>query len=143
LSITHHSQERPSTGPQTLCSSTVHAAKSKAAAPVRKKATRGNDPVRLPLHERLRLRDDDGSTGELPCLLLLLSLLLDVTGGGMGRRILGWLGVNTKNWYRKGIDLWAEFGKETPFGRKFSSKDSVKLLAVGSAPSFGRRAVCA
>jgi hypothetical protein len=50
--------------------------------------------------------------------------------------------VNTKNWYRKGTDLWAEFGKEAPFGRKFSSKDSVKILAVGSAPSFGRRAVC-
>jgi hypothetical protein len=26
--------------------------------------------------------------------------------------------VNTKNWYRKGIDLWAEFGNEMPFGRK-------------------------
>jgi hypothetical protein len=51
--------------------------------------------------------------------------------------------VNTKNWYRKGTDLWAEFGKEAPFGRKFSSKDSVKMLAVGSTPSFGRRAVCA
>jgi hypothetical protein len=51
--------------------------------------------------------------------------------------------VNIKNWYRKESDLWAEFGKETPFGRKFSSKDSVKIPAVGSAPSFGRRAVCA
>jgi hypothetical protein len=51
--------------------------------------------------------------------------------------------VNTKNWYRKGTDLWAEFGKEAPFDRKFSSKDSAKILAVGSAPSFGRRAVCA
>jgi hypothetical protein len=50
--------------------------------------------------------------------------------------------VNTKNWYKKGTDLWAEFGKEAPFGRKFSSKDSVKILAVGSTPSFGRRAVC-
>jgi hypothetical protein len=49
--------------------------------------------------------------------------------------------VNTKNWYRKETDLWAEFGKETPFGRKFSSKDSVKMPAVGSAPSFGRRVV--
>jgi hypothetical protein len=37
--------------------------------------------------------------------------------------------------------LWAEFGKETPFGRKFSSKHSVKMLAVGSTPSFGRRVV--
>jgi hypothetical protein len=50
--------------------------------------------------------------------------------------------VNTKNWYRKETDLWAEFGKETPFGRKFSSKDSIKIPAVGSTPSFGRRAVC-
>jgi hypothetical protein len=24
--------------------------------------------------------------------------------------------VNTKNWYRKGVDLWAEFGDEIPFG---------------------------
>jgi hypothetical protein len=37
--------------------------------------------------------------------------------------------------------LWAEFGKETPFGRKFSSKRSVKMPAVGSMPSFDRRAV--
>jgi hypothetical protein len=26
--------------------------------------------------------------------------------------------VNTKNWYRKEPDLWAEFGNEMPFGRK-------------------------
>jgi hypothetical protein len=37
--------------------------------------------------------------------------------------------------------LWAEFGKEIPFGGKFSSKHSVKMLAVGRTPSFGRRAV--
>jgi hypothetical protein len=49
--------------------------------------------------------------------------------------------VNTKNWYRKETDLWVEFGKETPFSRKFSSKPSVKVPAVGSTPSFGRRAV--
>jgi hypothetical protein len=49
--------------------------------------------------------------------------------------------VNTKNWYKKETDLWAEFSKETPFGRKFASKDSVKMPAVGSAPSFGRRVV--
>jgi hypothetical protein len=49
--------------------------------------------------------------------------------------------VTTKNWYRKETDLWAEFGKETPFCRRFSSKHSVKMPAVGSAPSFGRRAV--
>jgi hypothetical protein len=49
--------------------------------------------------------------------------------------------VNTKNWYRKETDLWAEFGKKTPCDRKFSSKHSVKMPAVGSTPSFGRRAV--
>jgi hypothetical protein len=49
--------------------------------------------------------------------------------------------VNTKNWYRKETGLWAEFGKKTPFGRKFSLKHSVKALAVGSTPSFGRRTV--
>jgi hypothetical protein len=49
--------------------------------------------------------------------------------------------VNTKNWYRKETDFWAEFGKETPFGKKFSSKHLVKMHAVGSTPSFGRRAV--
>jgi hypothetical protein len=49
--------------------------------------------------------------------------------------------VNTKNWYRKETDLWAEFGKETPFGRKFSSKHSVKMPTVGSTTSFDRRAI--
>jgi hypothetical protein len=39
--------------------------------------------------------------------------------------------------------LWAEFCKKTQFDKKFSSKDSVKIPVVGSAPSFGRRAVCA
>jgi hypothetical protein len=37
------------------------------------------------------LHHGDGSTSGLPCLLLLLSLLLDVTGGGMGREIPNWL----------------------------------------------------
>jgi hypothetical protein len=37
--------------------------------------------------------------------------------------------------------LWAEFGKEKPFGSNFSSKHSVKMHAVGSMPSFGRMAV--
>jgi hypothetical protein len=45
------------------------------------------------------------------------------------------------HWYRKETDSWAEFGKETPFGRKFSSKHSVKVPAVGGTPSFGRRDV--
>jgi hypothetical protein len=43
----------------------------------------------------------------------------------------------------KETDLWAEFGKETPFDRKFSSKHSIRMHVVGSTPSFGRRAVCA
>jgi hypothetical protein len=37
----------------------------------------------------------------------------------------------------KGTDLWAEYGNEMPFSRKISSEDSVKMLAVGSTPSFG------
>jgi hypothetical protein len=62
---------------------------------------------------------------------------------GEGQLLVAWPVVNTKNWYRKETDLWAEFGKKTPFGRKFSSKHSVKMPAVGSTPSFGRRDVCA
>jgi hypothetical protein len=27
--------------------------------------------------------------------------------------------VNTKNWYRKETELWAELGKEISFGRRF------------------------
>jgi hypothetical protein len=49
--------------------------------------------------------------------------------------------VNTKNWYRKETDLWAEFGRRAPFGKRFTSKHSVKTPAVGSASAFGRRAV--
>jgi uncharacterized protein (DUF488 family) len=49
--------------------------------------------------------------------------------------------VNTRNWFRKETDLWAEFGKGKPFGRKFSSKHLVKMPAVGSMPLFGRRAI--
>jgi hypothetical protein len=48
--------------------------------------------------------------------------------------------VNTKNWYRKETDLWA-FGKRAPFGKRFSSKHSVKMPAVRSTSSFGRRVV--
>jgi hypothetical protein len=51
--------------------------------------------------------------------------------------------VNTKNWYRKGTDLWAEFGDEIPFGRKIFSEDSARMLAVGNVLSFGKRTVCA
>jgi hypothetical protein len=49
--------------------------------------------------------------------------------------------VNTKNWYREETDLWAEFSRRAPFGKRFSSKHSVKAFAVGSTSSFGRRAV--
>jgi hypothetical protein len=49
--------------------------------------------VRLPLHEQLRLHNDDGSTGRLPRLLLLHSFLIDVTGGGLGRGNPSWLGL--------------------------------------------------
>jgi hypothetical protein len=48
--------------------------------------------------------------------------------------------VNTKNWYREETDLWAD-GRRAPFGRRSSSKHSVKASAVGSTSSFGRRAV--
>jgi hypothetical protein len=53
----------------------------------------GDDLVRLPPREWLRLCGDDGSTAGLPRLLRLLSLLLDVTGGGLGRGIPNWLGL--------------------------------------------------
>jgi hypothetical protein len=49
--------------------------------------------------------------------------------------------VNTKNWYREETDLWAEFGRRAPFGKRFSSKHSVKASVVGSTSSFGRRVV--
>jgi hypothetical protein len=49
--------------------------------------------------------------------------------------------VNNKNWYREETDLWAEFGRRAPFGKRFSSKHSVKTSAVGNTSSFGRRAV--
>jgi hypothetical protein len=49
--------------------------------------------------------------------------------------------VNTKNWYMEETDLWAEFGRKVSFGKRFSSKHSVKVLAVVSESSFGRRTV--
>jgi hypothetical protein len=39
--------------------------------------------------------------------------------------------VNTKNWNRKETDMWAEFGRITPFGKRFSSKHSVEASASG------------
>jgi hypothetical protein len=49
--------------------------------------------------------------------------------------------VNTKNWYREETDLWAEFGRRAPFGKRFSSKHSVKVSVVRSTSSFDRRVV--
>jgi hypothetical protein len=49
--------------------------------------------------------------------------------------------VNTKNWYREETDLWAEFGRRAPFGRRFSSKQSVEASAVGCTSLFRKRAV--
>jgi hypothetical protein len=49
--------------------------------------------------------------------------------------------VHTKNWYREETDLWAEFGRTEPFGRRFSSKFSVEASAVRSTSSFGKRTV--
>jgi hypothetical protein len=51
--------------------------------------------------------------------------------------------VNTKNWYKKESDLWAEFGKETPFGRKFSSKHSVKMPRSGARHHSAEGLFCA
>jgi hypothetical protein len=53
------------------------------------------------------------------------------------------IGVNTKNWSRKGADLWAELVTKYHSAGKISSEDSVKVLAVGTTPSFGKRTVCA
>jgi hypothetical protein len=49
--------------------------------------------------------------------------------------------LTPKNWYREEADLWAEFGRRAPFGKRFSSKHSVKASAVESTSSFGRRDV--
>jgi hypothetical protein len=45
--------------------------------------------------------------------------------------VIEWAYVITKNWYREETDLWAEFGKRTPFGKRFSSKHSVKDACGG------------
>jgi hypothetical protein len=49
--------------------------------------------------------------------------------------------VNTKNWYREETDLWAEFGRRAPIGKRFSSKHSVEASAAESTSPFGRRAI--
>jgi hypothetical protein len=49
--------------------------------------------------------------------------------------------VNTKNWYRGETDMWAEFGRRIPFGRRFSSKHSVGGVCGREYIAFGRRPV--
>jgi hypothetical protein len=52
--------------------------------------------------------------------------------------------VNTKIWYRKESDLWAQFGEKIrPREGRFLQKDSAEKLAVGSSLPFGRGTVCA
>jgi hypothetical protein len=46
--------------------------------------------------------------------------------------------VNTKIWYRKESDLWAQLGEKIrPEEGRFLQKDSAKELAVGSLLPFG------
>jgi hypothetical protein len=52
--------------------------------------------------------------------------------------------VNTKIWYRKESDLWAQLGEKIrPEEGRFLQKDSAKELVVGSLLPFGRGTVCA
>jgi hypothetical protein len=51
--------------------------------------------------------------------------------------------VNTKKWYGKGTDLWAELVTKYRSAGKISPEDSVKMPAVGKASSFGKRTVWA
>jgi hypothetical protein len=73
-------------------------------------------------------------------LLLFFSIWIILVRPNHNSGILK-VGVNTKNWYKEETVLWAEFGRRAPFGKRFSSKYSVKASAVGSMSSFGRRAV--
>jgi hypothetical protein len=52
-------------------------------------------------------------------------------------------GVNTKNWYRRESDLWAQSCKKSRPGEEISSEDSAEMLAVGSLLPFGKGTVCA
>jgi hypothetical protein len=54
------------------------------------------------------------------------------------------LPVNTKIWYRKESDLWAQLGEEIRLEEgRFLQKDSAKGVAVGSLLPFGKETVCA
>jgi hypothetical protein len=48
--------------------------------------------------------------------------------------------VNTKNWYRRECDLWAQLGKKNLVQRRrISSKDSAEMLVVSSFASVRQR----
>jgi hypothetical protein len=51
--------------------------------------------------------------------------------------------VNTKKWYWRKADLWAELGDEYhSAGKRSPQMNRQRMLAVGSAPSFGKGTVC-
>jgi hypothetical protein len=51
-------------------------------------------------------------------------------------------GVNTKIWYRKESDLWAQLDEKIrPEEGRLLQKDSAEELAVGSLLPFGKRTV--
>jgi hypothetical protein len=53
-------------------------------------------------------------------------------------------GVNTKIWYRREPDLWAQLSKTSrPEKEGFFQEDSAEELAVGSLLLFGKGTVCA
>jgi hypothetical protein len=52
--------------------------------------------------------------------------------------------VNTKIWYRKKSDLWAQLGEKIRLEEgRFLQKDSAEGLAVSSLLPFGNGTVCA
>jgi hypothetical protein len=52
--------------------------------------------------------------------------------------------VNTKIWYMKESDLWAQLGEKIRLEEgRFLQKDSAEGLAVGSLLPFGKGTVCA
>jgi hypothetical protein len=56
-------------------------------------------------------------------LLLLKDLLVKfIVTYTLKDKLTTWLCVNTKNWYRKETDMWAEFSRRGPFDRSFFSK---------------------
>jgi hypothetical protein len=103
--------------------------------------------------------ESSGRTGDAMCcgrehrFAVDDSLMLNITVGcwwtlnrdnyseSLTATITTWGAVNTKNCYREETDMWAEFGRRTPFGRRFSSKHSVEASVVGSTLSFGKRAI--